>query len=204
MKTLIFTRKVFAILIMAICCQFSSKMSAQTIQIDSLFTSDGEIFPFGPNDTIYGLSISGHVTLSSDTSLVRVILTDNSGNEWMMYEAYPFINPHWDFDLNEMADETMYRQIFDPNSLKIQILNASIYINHLTYRDEYHENLSGMQANFKDYIESAKVDSINESIELNQMLWFANRTPVSDLTYIDKKLSFGDKYNLIGLDYYAG
>jgi hypothetical protein len=81
MKTLTFTCKVLAILIVAICCLFSFKMTAQTIQIDSTFASDGEIFPFGPNDTIYGLSISGHVKLSSDTSLVRVILTDNSGNE---------------------------------------------------------------------------------------------------------------------------
>ena len=66
-------------------------MKAQTIQIGSTFTSDGEIFPFSPNDTIYGLSISGSVTLNSDTSLVRVVLTDIAGQEWMVYEAYPMI-----------------------------------------------------------------------------------------------------------------
>jgi hypothetical protein len=83
-------------------------MQAQTIQIDSTFTTDGEIFPFGSNDTIYGLSISGHVALSSDTSLVRVILTDNSGNEWMVYEAYPMIVEGSPTILTNECDETCY------------------------------------------------------------------------------------------------
>jgi hypothetical protein len=80
-------------------------MTAQTIYIDSTFTTDGEIFPFEPNDTIYGLSISGSVTLSSDTSLVRVILTDEAGQEWMVYEAYPMILPCKHAILSGIADE---------------------------------------------------------------------------------------------------
>lgn len=62
-------------------------IKAQTIIIDSTFTQDGIIFPFNQNDTIYGLSISGSVELFSDTSLVRVILSDQNGNEWMVYDG---------------------------------------------------------------------------------------------------------------------
>ena len=80
MNALTFPQKILAIFIVVVSCYLTPPLQAQTIQIDSLFTTDGEIFPFGTNDTIFGLSISGHVTLSSDTSLVRVILTDNSGN----------------------------------------------------------------------------------------------------------------------------
>jgi len=95
MNALTYFHRFLVILILAVNYYLSSPMQAQTIQIDSIFTSDGEIFPFGPNDTIYGLSISGSVTLSSNTSLVRVILTYNSGNEWMVFESYPLISPHW-------------------------------------------------------------------------------------------------------------
>jgi len=47
--------------------------NAQAITIDSTFTSSGEIFPFNPTDTIYGLGLSGDIVLNSDTSLVRVM-----------------------------------------------------------------------------------------------------------------------------------
>jgi hypothetical protein len=204
MKTLTFTRKVLAIIIMAFCCLSFTKMRAQTIQIDSTFTSDGEIFPFEPNDTIYGLSISGHVSLSSDTSLVRVILTDNSGNEWMVYEAYPFIHPHWKLDLNEVADETMYRQIINPYSLKIQIVNASLELEMAVKQNRYKEDLEILQDNFKNVVEDKKVDSLNYLIDLYQMLWRADRNPVSDLSFKDKEQVFGDNYNLMGLDFYCG
>lgn len=183
---------------------FFSPVQAQNIHIDSLFTSDGEIFPFGPNDTIYGLSISGYVALSSDTSLVRVILTDNSGNEWMVYEAYPFINSNWDFDLIEMADETMYRQVINPHSLKVQLINALIKLDKAVIQDRYRENLEILQENFKNVVEDKKVDSLNYVIILNSMLWRANRNPVSDLTYKEKVQFFGENYNLLGLDYYSG
>ena len=91
-----------AVLIIALSMGFTSATMAQTIQIDSTFTADGEIFPFGQVDTIYGLSISGSVQLLSDTSLVRVILTDSNGNEWMVYEAYPMIVGDTSFDIENL------------------------------------------------------------------------------------------------------
>jgi len=105
MKSFIHSFLIFAsamILIVAMC--YPAK--AQTIIIDSTFTEDGIIFPFSQNDTIYGISISGEVELFSDTSLVRVILSDQNGNEWMVYEAYSLIL-HCGFStLTEAADET--------------------------------------------------------------------------------------------------
>jgi hypothetical protein len=117
----------------AVSCLFLTPMKAQTIQIDSIFTSDGEIFPFSPNDTIYGLSISGSVALHSDTSLVRVILTDNSGNEWMVYEAYPMIVTDTAFETEEGCDETCYLEDFIPYSIQIQIINSRLLLDSFTY-----------------------------------------------------------------------
>jgi len=82
---------ILAIVFLTLSSLFIAPMKAQTIQIDSILTSDGEIFPFSPTDTIYGLSITGTVTLHSDTSLVRVILKDSNGTEWMIFETYPFL-----------------------------------------------------------------------------------------------------------------
>ncbi|MCK9401248.1 MAG: T9SS type A sorting domain-containing protein [Bacteroidales bacterium] len=131
-------------------------------------------------------------------------MTDNSGNEWMVFEVYPFISPRWEFEITEASDETMFRRIINPGSVKIQIINASIELDSAILQNRYRENLEILQENFKNTIELHKVDSLNHVIESNQMLWFANRNPISDLSYNDKVTRFGEKYNLLGLDYYTG
>jgi hypothetical protein len=204
MKTLTFTRKVLAIFIMAICFLFASKMTAQTIQIDSTFTSDGEIFPFEPNDTIYGLSISGHVTLSSDTSLVRVILTDNSGNEWMVYEAYPMIVTDSSFDIEEVCDETCYLEEFYPHSLKIQIIDAIITISDLSYSLTRYQNLSVLQQEAKRRKDLEKVQFMNQYIASKDWEWVADTNYVTNKFYYERTILFGDKYQLFGWEFYSG
>lgn len=109
-----------------------TKTYSQTIIIDSTFSSDAEIFPFSSIDTIYGLSISGSVVLLTDTSLVRVILSDDSGNEWMICEWYPYLSSEWQFDLTQFADETKYIIVLHPSSVKIHLVQASLSIQSLT------------------------------------------------------------------------
>jgi hypothetical protein len=179
-------------------------MQTQTIQIDSTFTSDGEIFPFGPNDTIYGLSISGSVSLLTDTSLVRVILTDNSGNEWMVYEAYPMIVSDSAFDIEEVCDETCYLEEFYPHSLKIQIINAVITISDLSYSLTRYQNLSVLQQEAKRRKELEKVQLMNQYIALKGWQWVANNTSIVEKFYLEKKLMFGNRFNLLGFDFYNG
>jgi len=57
-----------------LCLSFSSLATAQTIQIDTTFSTNGVVYPFNQVDSIYGLNVSGHITLYSDTSLVRMVL----------------------------------------------------------------------------------------------------------------------------------
>jgi hypothetical protein len=204
MKTFTFTHKVLAIFMMAILCLFSLTMKAQTIQIDSLFTSDGEIFPFGTNDSIYGLDISGHVTLSSDTSLVRVILTDNSGNEWMVYEAYPMIVEDWVFDIESVCDETCYLEEFHPYSLIIQIIDAEINISFLSSSNRWSSNLSALQFLAKANRDLLKVQHINNYIAREGWEWIADTTQLVKLYCYQKSEIFHPKYNLLGRDYYSG
>jgi hypothetical protein len=134
-----------AIVFPAVSCLFVAPIKAQTIQIDSTFNADGEIFPFSPNDTIFGLSISGSVHLFSDTSLVRIILTDQAGQEWMVYEAYPMIVSDTAFELKEQCDETCYIDECMPYSLTIQLIDAVIEISYLSVDLNPGENMSALQ-----------------------------------------------------------
>ncbi|MCD4747225.1 MAG: T9SS type A sorting domain-containing protein [Bacteroidales bacterium] len=176
----------------------------QTINIDSTFYSDTEIYPFSGVDSIYGLSITGNITLNSDTSLVRVILVDENYNEYMVYEAYPLITTSMDFDVTNVCDETCCLAELNPYSIIIQIVGGSLFLNDLTLSYNYYADYETISDSLKTSIETVKVGNINTNNNNNNSLWGAGLTEIGTLWYSDKKNLFGDKYNLQGFDYYNG
>ncbi len=204
MKTFAPPCGILAILFLAVSCLFLTQMKAQTIEIDSIFTFDGEIFPFSPNDTIYGLSISGSVTLLSDTSLVRVILTDDTGNEWMVYEAYPMIVTDTAFDIEEACDETCYLNGIKAYSIMIQLSNARLSLFSINMIEEEIENIELLIIENAHYQHDIKLNAINQYIDQNKMLWRAGANNISALTHFEKRKLFGNKYKLYGFEFYIG
>ncbi len=180
---------------------FNSALS-QVYVIDSTFTQDATIHPFGPNDTLYSLKISGSLTLNSDTSLVRVIVGNEDSLEYMVYEAYPMITNDYNFSFEEMSDETSYLNSFFPEYMKIILYDASIDIDSIYDFQSYQENLDSLQLINKANIETVKIQNINQYIAQMGWNWTAGETSFSTQFYHDKKSFFGNKYNLLGLDYY--
>lgn len=149
MKYLI-TRKTIAVFI-ALCLLvgFSLTTAAQTITINHTFTENDEIYPFSQVDSIYGLNIAGHITLNSDTSLVRMILVDENYNEYLIYEAYPLITSSMDFNISNACDETCYLNGITPTSLILYVNHASIYLQSITYTTLFIENADSLSYQVK-------------------------------------------------------
>jgi hypothetical protein len=114
----------------------SVPMMAKTIQIDSIFTSSGEIFPFGEIGMISGISLNGSVELNNDTSLVRVILKDRYGVQYMIFETYPLISQVRDYYFSDTCDETCFLDQIRPYSIIIQVIDANIHLTSYTYSDD--------------------------------------------------------------------
>ena len=53
-----------------------SNAQTQSITVDTTITADCEFYPFTSDDPIYGLNLSGSLTLNSDTSLIRIVFYD--------------------------------------------------------------------------------------------------------------------------------
>ncbi len=204
MKTFAPPFGILILLLLALSCMYSMPFKAQSIQIDSTFTTDGEIFPFEPGDTINGLSISGTVQLFSDTSLVRVILSDINGNEWMVYEAYPMIVEGTVFEIEEECDETCYLNEFVPLTIAIQIIDALIQIDSLNVNYESYEEAGSLQFQSKRNKDFQKINQMNLFIQERQLEWTAGDNEVLRLFYQDKSRIYGfSKYNALGFDYYV-
>lgn len=182
----------------------SLNLNAQTILIDSTFTSDTEIFPFTPGTNIYGIDVSGEVTLHSDTSLVRLILIDSSFNEYLLYESYRLISSSYNFEIINKSDETKFLDETMPYSIEIQLIDAEIIIDSLNLSLSINPSYSIDQKTAKNLLEVQKVENIRSYISENNFLWVADTNEISQLSYDDKKSLFGSNYNTLGIEFYKG
>lgn len=176
-----------------------------------VYTSTSE-FPLDDMSAIYGLSISGYSQLNSDTSLVRVLLIDNHGKSYLVYEDFYLTASNMAFQ--DMAFETAYLDSVTPDRLKIIIRDARLHLNDVSYNygDEIATRNSGLdrktlvrmqQQSQEEYM----IDRWNEYNEANNNYWFAGKTALSGLSYEAKKSALGvtsDAYQSDGLEYYVG
>ncbi len=194
----------FAILTFISILTFPFTTSAQLIQIDSTFNTSTEIFPFSQVDSIYNLTITGSVTLNSDTSLVRVILVDDNYNEKLIYEAYPMITSTMTFNFITVCDETCYLNGINPSSIILYIKHASVELQNVAYSTLFVSDADSLNYYSKRHNDSLKVETINNNISARGWEWTAGHTALVLKSYEEKTNIFGENYDLQGYDYYTG
>jgi hypothetical protein len=172
------------------------------ISIDTIFITDGEIYLFTQNDTAYGIKLSGDIVLNSDTSLVRVIFSDTDYNEYMVYEAYPLISTKYSFSVSNVYDETYCLDEVTPYSIRVEVINASFTLDQIVLSKEECTNTEQDRYTAKRSLDTKKVDTLNTRIADFGMRWEASDNSEVELYYKDKVTVYGEKYNLLGLDYY--
>jgi hypothetical protein len=198
-------KKFLLIFAMLLCITYY--LQAQTpvfndsIVINQNFTSDTEIFPFN-GQTLYGIGINGNITFNSDSSLVRIIISNSAGLEYMIYESYPMLDTIWNFTFNEECEETCFLNGYTGTSIIIQIRDASIFLSQLKWSSNPSENAEELQRQAKQNKDLEKIEELNSYIHSKFMIWEANETSLSKLFYITKKEMWGNKYNTFGIEYY--
>ncbi len=174
------------------------------IAVDRTISNDTQLEPFAPQLTISGLAFSGDIILFSDSSLVRLILTDNKYNEYLIYEIYPVLSGSGQFSVDEFGEETTLLDNIIPYRVTIEIVDASVHLKEFIISDK-----ETFEANTKGAAMAQqtlnKIERINENIQNLGQKWVAGETSISKLSYQEKKILFGGKVpNFQGFEYYVG
>lgn len=169
------------------------------------------VYSLNINSSVYGLAISGNVYLPQKDSLVRVILVDSNGKEYLAYESYYLIADSSSFFVNRACEETCFLEGIIPSYLKIQLINSYLDISSVDYGDSSEKKSLRItnSISITEAIEESKIEKMNENIQETGMLWVAGETSISGLSYEDKKELFGvedgeELPNLQGFEYYSG
>ncbi len=152
------------------------------------------------------LELNAKVTHNSDSSVVRVLMTDNHGIERLVFESYPLICSGMTDTLVKVCEETKYMAYgVKAMTLSIYIKDASIELDNIKLTNRLYKNYIQLAEDYKIDVETAKVAQMNQNLEANDFLW---RAVLSELVLFDFSTiaTYYDSYkaNTDGYLYYGG
>jgi hypothetical protein len=163
------------------------------------------------NTQISGMAISGRTILDNKDALVRVLLVDKNGKEYLVFEDTYLFPDDKDHEFSDVAMETAILENVNPKEVKVFVQNAQIEIYRIT--GVLSDNkLSSVELNKlrKDALDAQEEYLIDRWNRLNVQtgqFWVAGKTSISSLGYTDKKIALGatsDHYLSDGFEYYVG
>jgi hypothetical protein len=169
---------------------------------------------FSVPGTLSALAISGGIQLNGKASLARVILIDDQAREYLVYEAYPLITSEVSPEggtssLSAACQETCLLPNVHSKALRVELVRASITIKSVDVIPTSMAAASPTELTAKTkriHAAQAKelVDVLNVRLRTTGLKWVAASTPISELTYAQKRNLFGGSTvpNLQGFEYY--
>ena len=179
-------------------------INPETVTINQTFTSDAEIFPFEKNvNNLFGLALSANIEFGSDKSIVRLLFVDKNYKEHLVYETYPLLDPSGKFSIEEICEETAILSGVNAHSIKIEVTEAQVLLKSLTYAKAVGQgvNIEQLKKEKKQGQNKEKINKINKSLKEKKINWIAGPTEVSEMTYAEKKLLYGQRKFPAGFEY---
>lgn len=103
---------------------------AEEIPVKRNFTKSEVFLPF-TDMTVSGIGISGQITVLTEDFLVRVIVTDKAGEDYLLLESYDEIFDSSMTSFVDYAEETLSLNNVSPASIKVIVkkrcLGTSVY-----------------------------------------------------------------------------
>ncbi|MDD5570853.1 MAG: C1 family peptidase [Bacteroidales bacterium] len=175
------------------------------ISINKIFNESTAITPFSSSTPVYGIALSGDVNLLNNGGLVRIVASDEYGNDYLVFESYPAIATEKSFSVNNISEETSMLNGYKISKIKVELINATINIRNISvsytpFRMKT-EDFFTQQQKLTDAQNDAKIEIINKK----GLTWKAGNTGVSHIPYADKKNLVNLEnhiLNLQGFEYY--
>ena len=169
----------------------------------SSFNTGNTILPISLNQKISGLSISGSITFTGEKGFVRIILTDDYDNEYLVLETNTIFENKFNISFDEFCEETALLNNVFSKQITIESTDAQVVINGIQYAVVNEFQISRSKQIREEQME-VKIDYINAVLVQKGITWGAGKTALSEMSYMEKKSLFcGTLPNLAGFDYYV-
>lgn len=164
-----------------------------------------------PNENVYSLSVNGQFTRLAEDYLIRIILKDEKGNEYLVMESYKELYDDKNIGFDNYCEETDILPGVVPDSLLIYVRGGTFSLYSLNCfldnGEKSHKYIPfSSTKEFRRAQVAEKVKRINEYNKRNNRLWWADITALSLKSFEEKKSILGIDEGACtgGFEYYIG
>ena len=180
----------------------SLSLSAQVlVSVNRAITQDTLLVTIQRNSLVSKtVNASGQVEFSSNSGYVRILLSDDYGYDLLVYESFPLIALNGIDNFSNVSIEAVdIPANFALTKVRVEIKNAEL--RNLSV-DVSATNPSRSQ---QEQRRTDRITLINNNLRTQNALWVAGKTPISQMSYEEKKKIFdGNIPDLQGFEYYIG
>ena len=193
--------------------------SVQSVAINQSFTENAQVdvvkaeaIACAVPSVVYGASVDANIELLNEASLVRMVLIDADGNEYMIYEINSLLAENTSFSIADACHETKLLNGVNAVSMRVDVLAATVNVQNASFVTEApvtRSEISALQRQIKENQHQARIDLYNKMIKLKGERWVAGPTEISMKSYQEKKCYYlGGAANPLpntqGTEFYAG
>jgi hypothetical protein len=193
--------------------------NVQSFTVNQTFLEDsktdvveGNTVACAPAYAVYGASVNAKITLLNEASVVRFILVDKFGNEYMIYEINSLLAEGNSFSIADACHETKLLNAVTPVSVRVDLLAATADFQRVSFAAEApisRSEISALQEQIKADQHVQRIALYNKMIKLKGEEWIAGPTEISMKSYQEKKCYYlGGEANPLpntqGTEFYAG
>ena len=176
-----------------------------------LYISSDTTIQLSFDNPISGLAISGQTWLNNRDAIVRILLIDKAGREYLVFEDFNMYTNNGQHDFSTIAIETVVLDDILPKELKVFVDHAQVEISQIITapinRNLSSEAKMGLRKDLLAAQEDYFIERWNQQNVENGQYWIAGKTSISGLPYSEKKKILGatcDHYLSDGIEYYVG
>lgn len=186
-----------------------NSQSTYSIPIGKTFSQSDSINPFDSNSQIRALGITGNIVCKGHDYIVRIILEDANGKDYLVLESYRGVDDADVINLNNYGQETLLLNNIKPIAIKFFIKNAELHIDDINIQTA--NNPMMLPANKEAFTELRRQQAervakkINTYNAYHNKLWRAGVTPLSMMDYEQRRdiLGASDDASTLGFEYYT-
>ncbi|MEM4663157.1 MAG: hypothetical protein QXM75_03995 [Candidatus Diapherotrites archaeon] len=185
------------------------------IDINKNFEESGSyVYDLDIGEKVYSMTLNAKVRFRKETSYVRVVLKDENGIEYLLYELYPLISKANYVEIGGLCEETCVLDGILPKALKIELAFAEIEIKSIAYSNSpglisentYNKVLARHRERLKYRQQVVKMETLKENVRAKGVNIITGLAQIALTPYQEKRKIFtgevpvlhGAEYNIYG------
>ena len=168
-------------------------------------TSDSTVIDL-ESTPIYALSVTGQVQLlSTANSMARIILVDNFGKEYLVYEINSLLTDTTTVNFERVGRETIWQDMIYASHLVVRLTNATVTMDIPALITEVQEQSAPAIKRARTMAQNDTIINVlNRNLIARDIPWRAGATNLSEASYDVRRSVLGDDNPFHNIEYFVG